>query len=166
MPKKDPAQLKKVSFSLPFGIGKAEWESDPTERRAAWSLYVELVTRISVQKMSIPNGSESEALASLYNLFAVTREILKSAGPDIGRSKNSVGAIALAVLNRGVRPFLTKWHSQCDTQHASTATPDMNHSIVPAALREDFVIELEAVQNGLAQYARALAIIAGVESVE
>ncbi|MBW4477493.1 MAG: hypothetical protein KME54_11585 [Tolypothrix brevis GSE-NOS-MK-07-07A] len=27
MPKFDPAKLKKVSVSLPFGIGSAEWES-------------------------------------------------------------------------------------------------------------------------------------------
>jgi len=40
MPKRDSARLKKVSVSLPFGIGSAEWEADPTERRAAWSLYV------------------------------------------------------------------------------------------------------------------------------
>ncbi|MBD0387919.1 MAG: hypothetical protein ICV54_15745 [Nostoc sp. C3-bin3] len=45
MPKFDPAKIKKVSFSLPFGIGSVEWEADPTERRAAWSLYIELVTR-------------------------------------------------------------------------------------------------------------------------
>ncbi len=47
--KKDPAVLKKVSINLPFGIGGSEWETDTTQRRAAWSLYVELVTRISVE---------------------------------------------------------------------------------------------------------------------
>ncbi|RQH25906.1 hypothetical protein D4Z78_01585 [Okeania hirsuta] len=48
---RDPAVLKKVSVSLPFGLGSAEWEADLTERHAAWSLYVELVTRISVQPL-------------------------------------------------------------------------------------------------------------------
>jgi hypothetical protein len=43
MPSQDPAKLKKVSISLPFGIGSAEWEADTTERKAAWSLYIELV---------------------------------------------------------------------------------------------------------------------------
>lgn len=38
MPKFDPAKIKKVSFSLPFGIGSVEWEVDPMERKAAWSL--------------------------------------------------------------------------------------------------------------------------------
>ena len=49
--KGDPVVLKKVSVSLPFGLGSAEWQSDDTPRRAAWSLYVELVTRIAVQSL-------------------------------------------------------------------------------------------------------------------
>jgi hypothetical protein len=69
MPKIDPAKFKKVSVSLPFGIGSAEWEADPTERRAAWSLYVELVTRIAVQPLEIDEGLLREALTSLYSLF-------------------------------------------------------------------------------------------------
>lgn len=56
MTKIDPAKLQKVSVSLPFGIGSAEWEGDPTERRAAWSLYVELVTRIAVQPLETDQG--------------------------------------------------------------------------------------------------------------
>ena len=65
MPKRDPARLTKVSVSLPFGMGKAEWESDPTKRKAAWSLYIELVTRIAVQEMTVDEGSIREALSSL-----------------------------------------------------------------------------------------------------
>jgi hypothetical protein len=97
MPKHDPAKLKKVAISLPFGIGSA-------------SLYVELVTRIAVQSLEFDQGLVREALNSLYSLFGTTREVLKAAGPDVGASKNSVGGIAIAVLNNGLRPFLAKWH--------------------------------------------------------
>jgi hypothetical protein len=62
MPKQDPAKLKKVSVNLPFGIGGAEWEADETERKAAWSLYVELVTRIPVQSLEADQGLLREAL--------------------------------------------------------------------------------------------------------
>ncbi len=67
--REDSAFLKKVSVSLPFGIGSAEWETDPAERKAAWSLYVELVTRIAVQPLEVDTGLIREALNSLYNLF-------------------------------------------------------------------------------------------------
>jgi hypothetical protein len=106
----DPAKLKKVSFNLPFGIGGAEWETDPTQRKAAWSLYIELVTRISVQPLQSEQGLLRESLNSLYSLFATTRQILKESGPSVGASRNSVGGIAIAVLNNGLRPFLCKWH--------------------------------------------------------
>ena len=110
MAKRDPAKLKKVAISLPFGIGGAEWEADPAERRAAWSLYVELVTRISVQPLGHKEGLLREALSSLHSIFGSTRQILREAGPDVGGSYESVGGIAIAVLNRGLRPFLAKWH--------------------------------------------------------
>ncbi|MFN6236143.1 hypothetical protein, partial [Microcystis sp.] len=116
--KGDPAVLKKVSVSLPFGIGSAEWEADPTERRAAWSLYVELVTRIAVEPLEGEEGLLREALNSLYSLFGTTGEILKEAGPDVGASRNSVGGIAIAVLNRGLRRFLAKWHPRLQVWEA------------------------------------------------
>jgi hypothetical protein len=105
---RDPAVLKKVSVSLPFGIGSAEWEADSTQRNAAWSLYVELVTRVAVQSIGADQGTVREAMISLYSLFSSTCEILKAAGPSVGASHDSVGGIAIAVLNNGLCPFLSK----------------------------------------------------------
>jgi hypothetical protein len=110
MPKNNPAVLKQVTVSLPFGIGSASWEADPTERNAAWELYIELVTRVAVQSLNPQEGLVREAMNSLYSLFGSTREILRRAGPNVGASHDSVGGIAIAVLNNGLRPFLSKWH--------------------------------------------------------
>ncbi|MGB3615480.1 MAG: hypothetical protein WBA10_16930, partial [Elainellaceae cyanobacterium] len=74
MPKRDPAILKCVTVSLPFGIGSASWEADSTERDAAWELYIELVTRVAVQVLNPEEGSVREAMNSLYSLFGSTRE--------------------------------------------------------------------------------------------
>lgn len=164
MPKDDPAKLKKVSVHLPFGIGGAEWEADPTERRAAWSLYVELVTRIAIQPLEADEGLLREALNSLYSLFAVTRQILREAGPDVGASYESVGGIAIAVLNKGLRPFLAKWHpllQAWEAQRPVQVNPkehEQNWTEEPK-LRS----ELESLRQELEQYANALATIAGVK---
>lgn len=164
MPKFDPTKFKKVSVSLPFGIGSAEWEADTTERRAAWSLYIELVTRIAVQSLETDQGLLREALTSLYNLFPVTRQVLKEAGPDVGASHDSVGGIAIAVLNNGLRPFLANWHPLLQTweaqrpPHLSLKEHERNWSEEPK-LRE----ELEKLRSDLKQYANALAEIVGVE---
>lgn len=109
--KRDPAVLKKVSVSLPFGIGSAEWQADDTERRAAWSLYVELVTRIAVQSLEIDEGLLREALNSLYSLFGTTRQVLKEAGPDVGAAHNSVGGIAI----------LGRWYCHCGAKSGFTS---------------------------------------------
>lgn len=164
MNKKDPAKLTKVSVSLPFGIGSAAWEADPTERRAAWSLYVELVTRIAVQSVEVDQGIIREAINSLYSLFGTTREILKEAGPDVGASRESVGGIAITVLNKGLRPFLSKWHPLLQAWEAkrpiniSPKEHEQNWSEEPK-LRN----ELAKLRSDLEQYANALAKIAGVE---
>lgn len=164
MPKRDPAKLKKVSVSIPFGIGSAEWEADLTERKAAWSLYIELVTRIAIHPLEINEGVLREALTSLHGLFATTREILKAAGPDVGASHDSVGGIAIAVLTDGLRPFLAKWHPRLQAweaqrpPHLSPKEHEQQWSEEPK-LRA----ELESLRKELEQYANALAIIAGVK---
>ncbi len=162
--KGDPAVLKKVSISLPFGIGSAEWEADLTERRAAWSLYVELVTRIAVEPLVGEEGLLREALNSLYSLFGTTRQILKEAGPDVGASLHSVGGIAITVLNRGLRPILTKWHSRLqvwESQRPIDVSPAEHEQKWSEAL--ELRKELEVLRGNLHQYSLALADIAGIE---
>ena len=164
MSKHDPAILKQVTVSLPFGIGSASWESDPTERKAAWELYVELVTRIAVQSLDAKEGLMREALNSLYSLFGSTREILRAAGPQVGASKNSVGGIAIAVLNNGLRPFLSKWHPNLQEWEAQK-TQGVSAKAHEKAWAEEPVLrqELAALRRDLDAYAKALAAIAGVE---
>jgi len=150
--------------SLPFGIGSAEWQADPTERNAAWSLYIELVTRIAVQELEIDQGTVREAMNSLYSLFGSTREILKAAGPDVGASHDSVGGIAISVLNNGLRPFLSKWHPFLQTWEAKRPA-DLSPKDHEENLIEESQIrsELAALRIDLEKYANALAEIAGVK---
>ena len=163
MARKDPAVLRKVSVSLPFGIGSAEWEADPTERRAAWSLYVELVTRVAVQPLETDQGLLREALTSLHSLFGTTREILKDAGPDVGASHDSVGGIAIAVLNNGLRPFLAKWHPRLQAWEAQkTVTLSFKEHEKNWSEENTLYSELDTLRQGLDLYAKALAVIAGV----
>lgn len=161
MGKKDPAKLVKVQLAF-LGIS-VEWEADPTERRAAWSLYVELITRISTQPLIAEQGLLREALTSLYSIFQVTRAILREACPDVGASDDSVGGIAIAVLNKRLRPVLTEWHSML-ADYESTRRPDDGRQAHErnwphyAKLRD----ELEQLRSDMDEYASALADIAGV----
>jgi hypothetical protein len=155
------AKLSKVSVSLPFGIGALEWQPDEVEARAAWMLYIELVTRIAIQPIDPQRSSAREALNSLYKLFDLTRETLKEAGPNVGISPNSVGGIAIAVLNDGLRPFLSNWHINYSAW-AARANPGgataPNEADWPD--RDDFYRGLDSLQAALRKYNDALLQIA------
>jgi hypothetical protein len=121
--------INKVSakVGLPFGIGElsGDWEPDDSEREAAWEMYVELITRISVAELRTDEGLLEEALASFYSLFAITRDILRRHGPTVARPKNgtvSFGHLAVAILNQAIRPLLARWHPLLD-DHADARPP-------------------------------------------
>lgn len=159
----DPVVLKKVTLSLPFGIGGVEFKPDSTERDAAWELYVELVTRVAVQSLNPQEGLVREAMNSLYSLFGSTREILRKVGPSVGASHDSVGGIAIAVLNNGLRPFLSKWHpllQEWEEKKPNGTSPQVHEK----AWDKELVVrgELDALRLDLAKYAEALGAIAGV----
>ena len=58
-----------------------EFKPSDQTRQAAWSLYVELITRIATQPLTADEGEEISALTSLHSLFATTREVLRDNGP-------------------------------------------------------------------------------------
>ncbi|MER5854449.1 hypothetical protein ABT131_02250 [Streptomyces sp900105245] len=90
------------------------WEPNSAERQAAWELYVELVTRVSVVPLGEDEGLLREALNSLYSLFTTTREVLRKYGPEVAEPKKdgqyNFGYLAVAALNYGIRPLLASWH--------------------------------------------------------
>ncbi len=151
--------LKSIQVNLPFLSGV--WEVDDAQRQAAWEMYVELVTRISVQPLEPDEGLLREALSSLYALFGETRRILRAAGPAVARPRIgellAFGQIAVDVLNQALRPVLAKWHPMLLEHEASRgATSATAHERAwdkAGALRG----ELAALRQQLAAYSDMLA---------
>ena len=161
---KQRVKATKLSLNLPFDLGGIELEPDETQQRAAWKLYVELTTRIAVQPLALDEGLVREALNSLYSLFGTTREVLKEAGPEVGAAPDTVGGIAIAVLNRGLRPILAKWHPRLQAWEAQRP-PNVSAKEHELKWPEEPQLraELETLRAELTQYASALADIAGVK---
>jgi hypothetical protein len=110
-------RLGKSKIGLNFGFLsiEGEWDLTDKQREAAWEMYVELVTRISVVELKDDEGLLREALTSLYSLFGTTREILRKYGPEIAKAPGkstdpTFGHLAVALLNKVIRPVLAKWH--------------------------------------------------------
>lgn len=159
-----------VNLNLPYIGGiKGTWEPNEREREAAWELYVELVTRISVVELKNEEGILREALNSLYSLFGTTREILRKYGPDVAKhttNKNeySFGKLAILILNYQLRPLLAEWHPLLQSYESKR---DKNVSIkehesqwdMNSELRE----ELDKTRRTLIVYSNILAEVANVE---
>ena len=154
----------KLTIKLPFGLGTIEFENDEAQIYAAWSLYVELSTRISTIPLETGTGVLREALTSLYNMFDITRKVLRDAGPEIAKGPNSLGVIAIDVLNMGLRPFLVKWHpllkdyEETRTKKLTTLQHEQKWEYA-----DKFREELEEVRQQMVIYVVALAKIAGIE---
>lgn len=160
-----------VSLSLPYIGGiQGTWSPDENEQSAAWEMYVELVTRISVVELQPDEGLLREALSSLYLLFDTTRKILRKYGPSVARPKNSgdlsFGYLSVAILNTILRPVLSKWHplllhyeiTRIDS--TSTIEHERNWKDAPQ-LRQ----ELNSARSVLVDFANLLAQVAEVPSL-
>ncbi len=154
---------KSYRLKIPW-IGEVEFEPNDRERAAAWSLYVELQTRIAVQPFRHESGMLREVLSSLYSLFAFTREILREAGPDVARTPDSFGPIAIKVLTSGIAPFTTKWHQRL-LQYEASRPQDRTAFEHERQWREFklMVKELRALQNDMKAYTDTLLRIAGLQ---
>ena len=127
-----------------------EWNPSEPAKDAAWEMYVELVTRITTQKLNDSEGIEEKALESVYNLFPLTRKILKK----YGRDAEDFAKLALLILNQIIRPFTAKWHKI-----------SQENGFKDDKIKEKFRIELKELQKNLKTYTNMLAEMSGVESL-
>jgi hypothetical protein len=118
-----PLKIDRIKLALPW-IGEIELQIDKKQVETAWIFYIELTTRIATVEMEADAGSDREALNSLYQLFTITRGVLREAGPGAGIGDKSVGGVAIEILNRGLRPFLSKWHPMLQA-HEAQRPPNM-----------------------------------------
>ena len=161
-------RLTEVTVKLPWVEGK--WVVDDAQRAAAWEIYVELVTRISVEPLGAGEGVLREALSSLYSLFGETRRILRAHGPTVAipakKKLLSLGQIAVDVLNVMLRPFLAKWHPllrayEEQAQRGATGVEHERRWERADELRR----ELEELRAKLVHYADILAAACEVPSL-
>lgn len=165
---------KLVSFDVSLNLGMFKiggtWKPDESERKAAWEMYVELITRISVQELHPEEGLLREALSSLYTLFDTTRKILRNYGPSIAQPKLngnlSFGHLAISILNYSLRPLLAKWHPLLLNYEK---TRESSVSIVDHEKKwnkyKELRGEIERVRSELNEYANLLANVANVPPI-
>ena len=138
-----------TSLSIKAGFLEMEWEPKDPDRKAAWELYVELITRVATQYLAPEDGDEETALASIHKLFELTRATLKQ-----HHGCDQFAKIAVAMLNQRIRPFTAKWHPL-----------SKKGAFQDEARCQEFRDELENLQKELRTYTVALADMAAVENL-
>lgn len=127
-----------------------EFSFNDTDKKAAWEMYVELLTRVATQELKVETGDEKTALESVYSLFSITRDILKSNGA----SCINFARIAIIILNQKIRPFTAKWHLEC-----------LEDGFKDSNKRQEFRKDLKILQIELKKYTRMLSDLASVEDL-
>jgi len=139
-----------TGIKLNFKFAEIEFSPSPEDEIAAWEMYVELITRITTQKLHENTGDEITALKSIHKMFAITRDILKVHG----RKCDAFTKIAIIVLNQIIRPFTAKWHK---------LSIDGSLNNIQSIIH--FRDELEELQINLRKYSGMLAEMAKVEDL-
>lgn len=145
--------LGKQIGALEVQLGMAPAQNEPS-RALAWTMYVQLTTRVAVVEMADDAGFDREALGSLHTLFGAVREALLEAGPEVAVAPRgggaSMGAVASLLLNLYLRPFLGRWHVALTTHErtrgAAAEWPE----------HQAFRDELAVLQQNLLALARGL----------
>ncbi len=154
--------LRGASAQVPTPLGQATFQLDDRTRRVAWQLFIEIMTRVTTQPLGPEQGFLREALASLYNLFGTTRGLLKEMDPTQVTEGETVEMLAIAMLNRELRPFLSKWHPLLTAfEEIEPKRPNWEWD-----MNEQFRAELESLRQQLIRYARSFGEIARVSQLE
>lgn len=121
------------------------WDPKSADKYAAWKLYTELRTRITTQPLPYRSGDEKTALDSVYQLFGLTREIIKKQS-----GCTHFAGLTVYILNKHVRPFTAKWHKKSVDGRLSGLDD-----------KYEFRQELEKVQAYLREFTTLLGLLAG-----
>jgi hypothetical protein len=157
------ARLTSLKITVPQ-VSVLTFVVDDEARQMAWRLYIEAATRISTQPLSAREGNLREAFTSLHGLFAITRESLKAGRPSPAAvpGGHSVEYLAITMLNRELRPFLSKWHPllhEFEQAHPSGPESKWTHD---GACRKD----LELVRLNIIDYTVGFGRLANVRDAE
>lgn len=112
---------KVVELEISIGtIGKIKLQPRIEDIQIAHKIWTQLITRKVAIKIDPSKDVIIEVYNSWYALFSQTRELISNIPANLIKSQESTRSlieIATKVLNEGLRPHLTKWHSEFRNWH-------------------------------------------------
>ena len=139
---------------------------DSHQRRAAWRIFFEMVSRIAIRPMDDDLGDDGAALTSLKNLFDECRKIVCGLEDDFVPKTNTVETYTLEMLNSQLAPFLSAWHPKWDSWKRSQEKAGESVDSSQWGEHSNFRNGLRELQDSLRERARDFAKVAGVMNAE
>ncbi|WP_022942988.1 hypothetical protein [Psychromonas hadalis] len=145
-----------------IGIGNQKIKLRPNlvDMQIAYKIWVELSTRKIGLPIDYDNDVIVEVYSSWYGFFSVARELVKDVPVSNFRRKDTEKIINLSieVLNKGIRPHLTKWQARYRRWYERVSVLPENESKTPQEIQcnypyyEELVADLRTVNACLIQY--------------
>jgi hypothetical protein len=151
-----------VEAEIPFfGIGKVKLQPGHDDIQIAHKAWVELATR----KAGLPLDEENDTIVELYNswyeLFREMRNLAKQIPAEkIRKNKNTQELVRLLidVLNKGLRPHLTRWQSRFRRWYDEAIKREENKDKTHQEIQKEYpdyaalIADLKIVNGGLVRY--------------
>ncbi|MBM7605999.1 hypothetical protein JOC75_004027 [Metabacillus crassostreae] len=157
-----------LTINAPFNLGNYQFEKAKlTEKELdiSWKLYVQLTTRKAAIPIDEENDIITEVYDSWYELFKSTREyLIELPASEIQGNENAqeIVRLSLDVLNKGMRPHLTKWQGKYRKWYEIEVQKEENQHLTPQELQRKYkyygemVDEIKIVNKELNEYANQL----------
>jgi hypothetical protein len=139
---------------------------DQERMKMGWRIFVECASRVSTQPLATRTGLLREALDSLYKLFGMIRDEIKTVGPTppLVAAGDTIESISFRLLNRHLRPFLANWHPALlawENQHQAERKSEAEW---PDAAK--CRAELAQLCSALREDVRRLGVLIGVQHLD
>jgi hypothetical protein len=159
-----------VEANLKIGeIGDVKIAPNYNSRQIAYQVWVELSTR----KVGLPFDPDNDVIIEVYdswrNAFTEIRSLLKTIPIHrVDRSNETQKLVELIVdvLNRGLRPHLTRWQARFRSWYKEAEASPENKGMPPQTIQRKFPEyealkrDLQEVQSGMVQYTEFLSKVA------
>lgn len=155
-------------IQLGVGPGKVKIRPNHDDLQMAYRLWIELRTR----KLGLPFDEAHDVIAEIYDswyeFFRITRELIKTIPVKRVRADEDTQllvGLSIDVLNKAVRPHLTKWQARYRHWLGRELQRTENQDVSPQEIQRRFpeykelVEDLKRTNAQLVSYAKVLARI-------
>lgn len=153
------AAVAEVEVTIPQ-LSRVTFAVTKDHKVLAKRIVNQMASRVAIQPLADGTGRADEAIRSLFGLFTFVRDVLdEDASARVFPGRPKVDVLAMNMINKHLRPFLSTWHRTYDDWRS--ANVDVSESAWPQDAR--FRAELRALQEVLRPIAVAFATMAGFE---